>query len=125
MRFSIRFHIFNCIVIAFFGSALAVLARGLPSTNTPSSRQGLSSSSNMSVTGNGDLQYTLKYLIFPLVPSKVAEIQAIIYENCYGGIVQRIESHLRPQFDGVEFWIVNAARQEIANIRELLGENVR
>ena len=109
MRFSIGTYIFNCIVIGLFGSALVISARGSPGTNTPSSWHEISSSSNTSVTGDGDLQYTLKYLIFPLVPSKVAEIQAIIYENCYGGIVKRIESHLRPQFDGVEFWIVNAA----------------
>ena len=123
MRFPSRLLLLDCFVIGIFYNVF-VSAFSLPDQEAFPSLQNLSLPSNISTDVIKNLKITHKYLIFPLNPNKVSEIQNIIYENVHSGRITRIESHLRPQFDGVEYWIVGATPAEILQIKSLVGNDV-
>lgn len=106
-----------------YGDLLAT-ARAAPDRDAPTGLQNTSSSLNASTAGTNDLAFTLKFLVFPQTPNKVNEIQSKLYQNIHSGTVQRFESHLRPAFHGVEFWVVYATLAEIVAVSRLLGNDV-
>ncbi len=124
MRLSRQPLLLHCLIATLFGRCLLATSQVLVDRGAPSSWQNDSASPNTSTKEESDLQFTFKYLVFPQNPQKVAEIQNILYGNVHSGSVRRIESHLRPQYDGVEFWIVHAIPIEILEVTTLCGNDV-
>ena len=113
-----------CFVTGLLHRGLAVAVQNSLDTQTASSWQNLSASLNASSNGTNDLTFTLKYLVFPQVPDTVAVIQDVLRAYVHSGTVERFESHLRPSFDGVEFWIVYATVAEILAVGRSLENDV-
>ena len=116
-----------CFLIGLLPQGLALSARNDSETQTASSRQSFSASLNalsIGTNGTNDLTFPLRFLVFPQVPEKVADIQNALHAYVDSGSVERFESHLRPNFDGVEFWIVYATVGEIVAIARLFDNDV-